>query len=89
MSPQFCRWWADRHVACRKFRTKTIRHPELCLLVREQGARTRLIHRERSACVTGVFGTVAGTPHLTLLATGMRLARTFAQAPLRAAALVP
>jgi transcriptional regulator with XRE-family HTH domain len=29
VSPQFRRWWADRHVALPKFGTKTIRHPEL------------------------------------------------------------
>jgi len=29
VSPQFQRWWADRHVARPDFGTKTIRHPEL------------------------------------------------------------
>jgi len=29
LSPQFRRWWADRHVARPEFGTKTIRHPEL------------------------------------------------------------
>lgn len=29
VSPQFRRWWADRHVARPDFGTKTIRHPEL------------------------------------------------------------